>query len=161
MNLRDYQETDAFEIIKWINNERDLKLWSANIYKNYPVTANDINNNYSSNCFWAKTLVDNNKIIGHLILRNPSVNKNIVRFGFIIVDPSLRGNGYGRILLNMAINFARKDLHAKEINLGVFGINKNAYLCYKSVGFKEREVKKNAFYYNGEYWDLIEMSLKI
>ena len=84
-----------------------------------------------------------------------------MRFGFIIVDPSLRGNGYGKILLNMAINFARKDLHAKEINLGVFGINKNAYLCYKSVGFKEREVKKNAFYYNGEYWDLIEMSLKI
>lgn len=161
MKLRDYKETDAFEIIKWINNEKDLKLWCANIYKNYPITANDINDNYNSNHLLPKTLVDNNKIIGHLILRNPSTDKYVVRFGFIIIDPSLRGKGYGKILLNKAIQFAKKELHVKEITLGVFGINKNAYSCYKSVGFKEKEIKKNYFNYNGEYWDLIEMSLKI
>lgn len=161
MELRDYRKTDAFEIINWINNEKDLRLWCADIYKNYPITANNINDNYNSNNYWAKTLVDNNKIIGHLILRNPSTDKYEIRFGFIIVNPSLRGKGYGKILLNKAIDFAKKELHAKEINLGVFDVNKSAYFCYKSVGFKENEIKKNNFYYNGDYWNLIEMSLKI
>lgn len=34
MELRDYQEKDALEIINWINNERDFRLWSSDRYKN-------------------------------------------------------------------------------------------------------------------------------
>lgn len=161
MELRDYIETDAYEIIKWINDERDLRLWSADRYKNYPVLAEDINDNYNSNNLLAKTLVDNNKIIGHLILRTPFSDKYIVRFGFIIVNPALRGKGYGKVLLDKAIDFAKNELHAKEINLGVFDVNKSAYFCYKSVGFLEKEFKENSFCYNGDYWNLIEMYMKI
>ena len=46
MNLRNYKEDDAKEILNWIKNEKEFRLWSADIYKGYPATPSDINNNY-------------------------------------------------------------------------------------------------------------------
>ena len=47
MKLRKYQETDATEILKWIENEREFKLWSADRYNNYPISPDDMNKNYN------------------------------------------------------------------------------------------------------------------
>ena len=44
MKLRNYIDSDANEIIKWVKDERALKLWSADIYGDFPIAANDINN---------------------------------------------------------------------------------------------------------------------
>lgn len=162
MNLRNYISSDANEVIKWIKDERALRLWSADRYGDFPITADDINNNYTK-CipfenFYPMTLVDNNKIIGHIVLRNPdSIHKEIVRLGFIIVDDSLRGKGYGKILIEEAIKYAKSNLNAKEINLGVFENNDSAYHCYKSAGFKEIRTDKNVFQFHDEMWNCIEM----
>ena len=45
--LRGYINSDADEIVSWISNERDLRLWSADRYGNFPIKADDINNNYN------------------------------------------------------------------------------------------------------------------
>ena len=164
ISLRDYLESDAFEIIKWIKDERALRLWSADRYGKFPITAEDINNNYSQ-CklfgnFYPMTLVQENKILGHIILRNlDSTNMKTIRLGFIIVDPSFRGKGYGKLLIEKAIEYARNSLSANEINLAVFENNKNAFHCYKSVGFKEVSIEKNSFQFQDENWNCIEMKL--
>lgn len=165
MELRKYLETDANEIIKWIPDERSLRLWSFNRYSHFPIKAEDINNNYdeciNSGNFYPLTLVDNSKIVGHLILRNPDSNKPyIVRLGFVIVDSSLRGKGYGKALIKEAIKYAKTTLNAKEINLGVFANNENAYNCYKSIGFKETNFTENVFQFGDENWDYFEMVLE-
>ena len=36
MNLRDYKESDAIEILSWIDSEREFRLWSADRYEKYP-----------------------------------------------------------------------------------------------------------------------------
>ena len=163
MEFRKYQETDAEIILSWINNEREFRLWSADRYKDYPIKPQDINDNYD-NCnklgnFYPFTLVDNGKVIGHIILRNPDNNKDIVRLGFIIVDHSIRGMGYGKRIISEAINYAKSILKAKVINLGVFSCNERAYNCYKKMGFKEIGVEKNAYIFYDEKWDQIEMKL--
>ena len=33
-------------------------------------------------------------IVGHILLRFPSEDKSLIRFGFVIVDDSKRGKGY-------------------------------------------------------------------
>ena len=161
MELRKYQISDANEIIKWIADERALRLWSADRYGDFPIKAEDINNNYteciSNGNFYPMTLIDGDKVIGHLILRNPDENKNIIRLGFIIVDPTLRGQGYGKTLIKEAIKYAKNELKATEINLGVFENNTNAYNCYKASGFKEISVEQNAFQLKNENWNCIEM----
>ena len=164
MELRDYKETDAKEILKWIKNEREFRLWSADRYKNYPINADDINNNYNESkklsAFYPMTLTDEGRIVGHIILRKPSVNKDIIRFGFIIVDSNLRGKGYGKKLITESIKYAKNNLNADEINLGVFVNNESALNCYKSVGFIETELIKNAYHFYDENWDEAEMVLK-
>ena len=164
IHLRKYIESDANEIVTWIKNERALKLWSADRYSNYPITAKDINSNYSeciANCnFYPMTLVYKDKVVGHIILRNPDLDKfDIIRLGFIIVDPTIRGKGYGKLLINEAIKYAKTTLNAKEINLGVFENNESAYYCYKSVGFKEIKTEKNVMQFEDEMWNCVEMKL--
>jgi len=163
MEIRNYKAEDANEIIKWISNERDFRLWSADRYEKYPISPIDINNNYQK-CikdgnFYPLTLEDNGEIIGHLILRN-SGELDVIRLGFIIVNNKIRGKGYGKKLILEAIKYATLNLHAKEINLGVFDSNTNALNCYKSVGFYEVEIIKNAYTFYDEKWNQVEMVLK-
>ena len=164
MKLRKYKEEDAKYILSWINNEREFRMWSADRYDKYPITENDINTNYKE-CsrlekFLPMTLLDdNNNIIGHLILRNPREDISIIRLGFIIVDARIRGKGYGKLLIQTAIEYAKNKLNAKEINLGVFTNNTNAYNCYKSCGFKEIKIEKNSLKFKNESWDCAEMIL--
>lgn len=164
MYLRKYLETDAEKILSWIADERAFRLWSADRYGEYPITADEINKNYRECCenggFYPVTLVDDDEnVIGHLILRNPTEDKSIIRLGFIIVDNSIRGKGYGKKLLELAIRYAREELFAKEINLRVFKDNEGAYKCYTSVGFKEVGVDRNAYTFNDETWECVEMIL--
>ena len=164
MSFRKYQKDDAEEIIKWIETERELRLWSADRYQDFPITSDDINNNYAlcmkDNNFFPMTLVDNDKIIGHLILRYPENNQSIVRLGFIIVDKNIRKKGYGKKIILEAIKYAREYLHASIINLGVFTCNENALKCYLSVGFEIVDTIKNAYNFYDESWDLSELVLK-
>lgn len=163
MNLRRYKKDDAVEILNWIKNEKEFRLWSADRYENYPATPSDINKNYAEcekeSRFYPLTLEDKGKVIGHLILRNPGEDKEVIRLGFIIVDNSIRGKGYGKQLIEYAINYAKEKLGAKVINLGVFTNNEEALRCYKSVGFKVTEVEKNAYQFYNESWDCAEMLL--
>ena len=95
-----------------------------------------------------------------MILRNPEKDLSVIRLGFVIVNPDIRGKGYGKILVNKAIVYAREKLGAKEINLDVFTTNKSAIECYKSVGFEITNILKNAYKFHDEYWDSAEMVLK-
>ena len=165
MHLREYVESDAEKIISWITDERAFKLWSSDRYDRYPITKEDINLNYKECCksgtFFPMTLVDDaENIIGHLILRNPTEDKTKIRLGFIIVDNKERGKGYGKMLLRLAIKYAKEELKANEISLGVFKNNTNAYRCYTSVGFKEVGIERNAYVFNNESWDCIELVLE-
>lgn len=164
MEFRKYRETDAAEILSWIANEREFKLWSADRYDKYPITSDDINDNYNEcmkiSAFYPMTLVDGEKIVGHLILRKPNLEENKIRLGFIIVDKKMRQKGYGRLLIKEAINYAKSFLNATEINLGVFANNENAYKCYTRIGFEEVGREEKALQFGSEYWDCVEMVLK-
>ena len=80
--------------------------------------------------------------------------------GFIIVDNSVRGKGYGKFLIETAIKYAKEQLGAKEINLGVFINNDGALRCYQSVGFEITDIEKNAYQFYDENWDCAEMILR-
>lgn len=161
MRLRKYKKDDANEIVKWIKTEREKALWSADRYKNFPVLPEDINEEYektSKICnIYPMTLTDGNKVVGHIILRNPTEDKKVFRFGYVIVSSNIRGKGYGKTLLLEAIRFAKEKLSAKKITLGVFEENESALKCYESVGFKVVEVGKETFKFEDEKWSFVEM----
>ena len=167
LRLRQYKPCDADRIVSWIKDEDALRKWSADRFGDFPITSGDINNKYFNNngdCieddnFYPVTAFDENGVVGHLILRYTDEKKKVIRFGFVIVDDSKRGKGYGRQMLTLAIKYAFDIFGAEKITLGVFDNNKPAYRCYKAAGFKEtgEEILCEIF---GEQWRQIEMEIK-
>ncbi|MDE6413086.1 MAG: GNAT family N-acetyltransferase [Eubacterium sp.] len=163
MELRKYKTDDARFIVKWLKSEYAFRQWSADRYERYPITADDMNNYYSqyNDEMYILTAVDNNEIIGHLTIRFIDDKKKIARLGFVIVDDSKRGKGYGKQLVSSALNYAFDELKADKVTLGVFENNKPAINCYLSCGFEivARE-KTESYHCMGEIWNCIEMETK-
>lgn len=161
-SIREYKNTDAERIISWITDEKSFRQWSADKYDRYPPTAEEINAFYDSmKSKGARAFVfcDDGKEIGHFILRPLDEEIiNTVRIGFIIVDSSIRGRGYGRKMLEVAIEYAFKEFDVIRITLGVFENNPKALKCYESVGF--RQWGETTCTIDGEPWKCLEMEYK-
>jgi len=168
MKLRPYKPQDAATIISWIKDERALRLWSSDRYGAYPVTADDMNYKYmecNGDCeepdnFYPLTAVCEEGIVGHLILRYTDDTQKVLRIGFVIVDDSKRGCGYGKRMIQMAIRYAFDMLQAEKVTLGVFENNPSAYYCYKAAGFEEIEMEEKIICeILGEQWNCIELEV--
>lgn len=166
LRLRPYKPQDAEAIVSWIKDEEALRKWSSDRYGAYPITPDDINYKYidcNGDCkepdnFYPLTAVDEYGPVGHLILRYTNEEKTIIRIGFVIVDDTKRGLGYGKSMLQMAIRYAFDMLKAEKVTLGVFENNPSAYYCYKSVGFQEIQ-QEFMIEILGEKWKCIELEM--
>ena len=141
LRLRPYKACDAQTIVSWIGDETMFRKWSADRFESYPITAEDLNRHYDrmadSDSFYEMTAFDETGVAGHLIMRFTDEKKTILRFGFVIVDPTLRGRGYGKAMLLLGVEYVRERFPAGRIDLGVFANNPAAKRCYESVGFRE------------------------
>ena len=164
MELRKYQNWDSEIICGWVNDEKSFYQWSAGVIGKFPLAANDLNEHYAPwmNCnrFIPLSAIDEKgNLVGHLRIRYPDeTNTDIVRFGFVIVDPVLRGHGNGKKMIQLAIDYVKNVLKASKITLGVFANNDCARHCYESIGFQpigKTEIYKMSV---GE-WECIEMEL--
>ncbi len=163
--LRPYRKFDAKCIVSWIKDEISFRKWCADRYDKYPITAKDINKQYkdlkSSHAFYPMVAYDEYGIIGHFIMRFTDEDRKILRLGFVIIDDTKRGKGYGKEMLSLALRYAFDYFEADKVTLGVFENNKSAYHCYKSVGFQEVLQEKMEIYsILGEEWKCLEMEIE-
>lgn len=163
MELRKYKIGDAKIIVKWLKSEYAFCQWSADRYENYPITSEDMNNYYSQyndDELYKLTAVCKDEIVGHLTIRFIDDARKIARLGFVIVDDTKRGNGYGKQLVSLALKYAFDELKADKVTLGVFENNTPAVHCYLSCGFKmvKKEIVES-YQCMGEIWNCIEMEV--
>ena len=160
MIIRTFKKEDAPISLGWIKNKTDLRKWSADRYRDYPATPDEMAQLYAPDNMTPLTAEDENgNVIAHIAIRIPDIaNHKAVKLGFIIVDDSLRGKGYGKELIRQTIEYARKNLNATSISLGVFKNNPPALHCYESIGFKK--IGHEAYSIDGDTWDCIEMELE-
>ena len=157
--IRTFKKDDAPIILGWIKNKTDLRKWSADRYRDYPATPDEMAQLYAPDNMTPLTAEDENgNVIAHIAIRIPNIaNPKAVKLGFIIVDDSLRGKGYGKELIRQTIEYARKNLNATSISLGVFKNNPPALHCYESIGF--RKIGLETYNIDGDTWEVIEMNL--
>lgn len=167
LKLRPYQKEDAKEIVTWIKDERDFRKWSADIFLKYPIEAKDLQENYAnaiksmSNGFIPIVAYNDSGIVGQLFIRFLDNEKKTARFGFVIVDDTKRGQGYGKEMLQLALKCAFEQLKVNKVTLGVFENNPSAYYCYKAAGFEDIEEAEPVFYtIMGEQWKCLELKYK-
>ncbi len=169
LRLRPYKKCDAKYIIRWIKDEVTFRKWSSDRYDSFPITEDDINKKYidcNGDCsdndnFYPMTAFDDSGVVGHLIMRFTDSEKKILRFGFVIIDDTKRGKGYGKEMLELSLKYAFDILKANKVTLGVFDNNMPAYYCYKSVGFKDVALKEPEYYYIlNESWKCLELEIE-
>ncbi|HAG12927.1 MAG TPA: GNAT family N-acetyltransferase [Ruminococcus sp.] len=162
MKLRQYCPADADAIVTWLKDERAMRQWSAHWYASFPPSADDMNRLYAQMTKDAHpvylTAVDESGIVGHLLLRTVDAEAKIVRVGFVIVRDQKRGMGYGREMLELAVQYGMEQMQAKKFTLGVFENNASAIKCYQAAGFHTVETDTpEIFAVFGETWRCLEM----
>ena len=110
LKLRPFKPSDASVIAGWIHTETELRKWSSDRYGSYPITGDDIIDkylNHNGDCvepdnFYPMTAFDDSGAVGHFILRYTDAEKSVLRLGFVIVDDTKRGKGYGKEMRHLA-----------------------------------------------------------
>lgn len=162
--LRPYKPCDAEKIVSWILDEHSFFQWSADRYGHYPIMAEDMNRYYAAEDgnpdFWEMTAFDESGAVGHLIMRFVDAERKTLRFGFIIVDASKRGKGYGKAMIQLAAKYAFEIAGAEKATLGVFENNPAAYHCYIAAGFREAPTTAEYYRIGSEDWKCLELEWK-
>ena len=153
-----YKISDAKTIITWCKDETTFRKWTSDRYESYPITEEDINKKYVDN-FYPMTAFDENGIVGHLIMRFIDEKKTTLRLGFVIVDDTKRGMGYGKEMISLSLKYAFEIFKADKVTIGVFENNMSAYYCYKAAGFKDVEAEEVICELFGEKWKILELEL--
>ena len=96
---------------------------------------------------------DEGKVVGHFIMRYLHGDRKILRFGWVIADDRLRGEGYGRQMLSLGLKYAFEIMGVDKVTIGVFENNEPAHRCYAGIGFNDKEIVKK------EPWNVIEMEI--
>lgn len=155
IRLRPFKESDAPLILSWCREEKAFYQWTAGVLGPYPLTADRF---AQTGALMRFTALNDREVCGFFTLRNPGETQDEVRFGFVIVDPALRGQGVGRQMLRLGLIFAREVYGAKKASLGVFENNAPALRCYLAAGFREAaRPTAEAYSILGETWTCREM----
>lgn len=167
LRLRPYKNSDAKTIITWCKDEAAFRKWTSDRYEVFPITEDDMNKKYIDNngdCiepdnFYPMTAFDENGLVGHLIMRFTDQKKTTLRFGFVIVDDTKRGMGYGKEMISISLKYAFEIFKADKVTIGVFENNMPAYHCYKAAGFKDVQTEEVICDLFGKKWKILELEL--
>ncbi|MDE7178628.1 MAG: GNAT family N-acetyltransferase [Lachnospiraceae bacterium] len=161
MRIRPYIPGKDYEYLsKWINDERTHAYWCANRLS-YPITQKSFHDFLEQiSIEWTDIAYvateDNGQPVGFFCY-SVNTEDNIGFLKFVIVDKEKRGNGYGKRMLNLALQYAFQITGAKAVQLNVFNENISAKQCYEKVGFVERHIDKDVFSYKDELWSRCNM----
>ena len=141
ITLRPYDRTDAESVTRWIKDSSALFLWAADRFREHPLSADTFDGIYTDKSLNGFIAEDDGLVMGHLFMQPHPDGR--LKFGLIIVDPDVRGKGYGKKMLLSALEYAKKRYSPRSVFLCAFDTNQAAYNCYKSLGFAETGVVIN------------------
>lgn len=161
MRIRPYiPSTDYKYVLKWIDRERTHAFWCANLLP-YPMTPKSFHDLLEKNAIdWtdsAYVATENNGQPIGFFCYSVNTKDNIGFLKFVIVDKTKRGKGYGKEMLNLALQYSFQITGAEAVQLNVFNENALAKRCYEKVGFVERNIEKDVFSYKDELWSRCNM----
>ena len=134
VTIRPFDPADEAAILSWCRDEETFFLWTAGVLGPYPLRPEDFGKTAAHLRF---TALEGGEPAGFFILRYPAESREILRVGFVIVDPDRRRRGIGNAMLRLGAAYAKETLRALKLTLGVFEDNAPACACYASVGFRE------------------------
>lgn len=164
MRIRPYIESRDYEyIVKWIDDEKIHALWCANLIP-YPVTKENLHNFLEKDAIdWTGSAYvateDNGQVIGFFCY-SVNTDDNTGFFKLVVVDSKKRGAGYGKKMLQLALQYAFNITGVDLVHINVFSENTAAKHCYEKIGFVEESISNNIFPYKDELWSRCHMIIE-
>lgn len=102
---------------------------------------------------------ETDELIGEVVLNeiDPDNRSANIRIG--IRSHEHRGKGYGTEAMTQMLRYGFESLKLHRIHLGVYPFNPRAIHVYEKLGFKRDGVERDALYVDGEFHNLILMSM--
>jgi len=161
VSLRPIKLDDAPRFVKWLKDEEVRKFLSANpkgvSLKEEKEWIKSLAKKKKSEKHFAIDTKENihiGSLALHLNLKNKSA-----KLGISIGDKNYWGKGYGIEATQLLLNHGFTKLKLHRIELGVYNYNKRAINLYKKFGFKKEGVKREAVFWKGKFYDLIQMGI--
>ncbi len=157
--LRPYRPEDEAQVLRWAADELTYWRWSAGSLGSWPLAAGALNKRLA--CYpVCSTLVWywEGSPAGFVHLYPQPDAEHGIRFGYVLLDPALRGGGLGKRMIACALHDARSRMKAHSQHLAVYENNPAAIACYKACGFLPDEGKpQRVDTCMGEKWTCLQM----
>ncbi len=135
-----------------------MDYWFAESHYSFQLIKNRFENNLESTEHRQFILCSNGERIGFVGLFSISQRHRNAEFA-IMIDPGQQGNGYAEPATRLAVDYAFKTLNLHKLFLHADKVNEKAIHIYEKVGFQTEGVLREHVYVNGEYHDLVTMSI--
>ena len=162
VNLRAIEPADAERFFRWVNDREVMRTlmprypWSLVTEKEWaesaakPIEFGDV-----------KLAIDtkDGTHIGTCGLHRGRPEDRHAELGIVIGDKEYWSQGYGTDAMRTLVNFAFQQMNLNKVSLGVFEFNERAQAVYRKLGFVEEGRFREDYYQDGQYWDIIRMSV--
>lgn len=106
--------------------------------------------------YWSAIDAESQELLGHASLLIDDESE-LMRVGFIIVDPGRRGRGSGRELVDAVVRQGFQTSTLPVVKLGVYAHNTAALNLYENLGFKRTGAVFQTTV-DDEQWDVVDMA---
>ena len=116
--------------------------------------------NHESEALWAIIAEDvDGPCIGHVGLYEIDHRIRSAEFAVMIGDKSYWRRGVGRQVTDFAVRYGFEMLNLNRVHLSVLAGNEPALALYGSLGFQHEGVQRQAQYKDGQFLDVVLMSI--
>jgi RimJ/RimL family protein N-acetyltransferase len=162
IQLRPTVAEDLPELLGWIGSEAEMVLWSGPSFS-WPLDREQLGaylaeGHARKRLLWTASDSVSAARVGHVSLALQD-NGNTGRLGRILIAPTARHLGHGRVVTQAAVTAGFHQTRIDVMTLGVYRHNTIARHLYEQLGFKTTTTVENSATVNGKPWDNIEMRL--
>lgn len=167
LELERLEKSDFDRLIRWIPDERFLIQWAGPLFR-WPLDKHqleayfdDTQGQKPKRYVFKVVNTDDGRVIGHVELGQVNHAESVgVLSRVLIGELKDRGDGLGRQMIRLAVEYGFDVIGLNRIKLGVFDFNKAAISCYEKMGFQAIEIKEKTIQCGDEYWNVIVMELR-
>lgn len=139
LTLRTREERDLAQVVSWVPDADALFLFSGSRLS-WPLTANQLREVTAASGLVPYVVIAlSGELVGHFDL---CVVDGVARLGRVILDPTLRGRGCSRTVIDFALAEAQR-LGAERVRLNVIASNTPAIRAYRRAGFRARPADRD------------------
>lgn len=161
IRIEKFEQGDIPGFLLWMfNTDREFLVQFAGPHYDFPLDKKQLLETVTDENILAFKAVEekNNLMIGHCQLIRINRETKSASLGKVLINPRVRGQGYGSNMVKQVMDYAKQKLNLKKLSLRVFEFNTAAYHCYLSLGFSE--LKREEVFYKtlNKTWTCITMT---